>query len=157
MRRSYYLWILVLALCFASCGPDYIFEDNQQISTDGWSYDQKLRFEVPIEDTTSQYNVFLNLRHSNDYDYNNIWVWVYTTFPSGKQLKNRVDLPLAEVSGKWHGTGIGDIKAVELFLQERARFPEKGTYIFEIEQNMRVSPLTEVMDVGLAVDTWKDE
>ncbi len=157
--RSAIIWMIMVSilLWMTSCGTDYVFEDNQQLPSAGWSYEQKVRFEVPIEDTVSQYNVYLNLRHSNDYAYNNIWVWVYTTFPSGKQLKNRVDLPLAEVSGKWHGTGTGDIKSVQLYLQERARFPEKGIYVFEVEQNMRDNPLEEVMDVGLTVEVWQEE
>jgi gliding motility-associated lipoprotein GldH len=32
------------------------------------------------------------------------------------------------------------------------RFPAKGTYIFELEQNMRDNPLKEITDVGLRVE-----
>ena len=35
------------------------------------------------------------------------------------------------------------------------KFPEKGTYQFEIEQNMRDNPLREVSDAGLRVEKAK--
>jgi gliding motility-associated lipoprotein GldH len=35
------------------------------------------------------------------------------------------------------------------------KFPEKGIYTFNIEQNMRDNPLHEVNDVGLRVEKAK--
>lgn len=109
-------------------------------------------FEVAIADTAQRYNLYVNVRHTDNFPYSNLWMKVNTTFPSGKEIENRVNLPLADKSGKWFGAGSGDVITIQVPIQEMAQMPESGNYRFELIQDMRMNPLTDVLDVGIRVE-----
>ena len=146
--------ILCTIFLFQNCGDSNkrIFEQNASVPNRSWTYDNMLSFEAEIVDTSLQYNIYLNLRHGNNYLFRNLWVIVHTTFPSGKRIQKRVDLPLADKSGKWYGKGVGDIRRTTIKIQPNAIMPEKGLYKFEIEQNMRKNPLKDILDIGLGIE-----
>lgn len=153
MKSSvFYICMLCIVLIFSSCDQTRVFEAARPIANRQWQYADTMQFQVPISDTTQRYNVDINLRHTNEYPYNNLYIWVYTTYPSGKIFKNRVNLPLAEPDGKWYGSGLGDVLSVPINIQQNAVFPEKGTYIFALEQDMRQNPLPEILDIGVRVE-----
>jgi gliding motility-associated lipoprotein GldH len=66
--------------------------------------------------------------------------------------RDTVELTLADASGKWLGSGMGDIWDNRVLFKQSFRFPEKGTYQFALEQAMRVDPLPQVMDVGIRIE-----
>lgn len=143
------LFALMLAGCFNGA---FILDKNTEIPEASWSYDNKPTFEVAISDTVSQYNLYVNLRHTNNYPYSNMWLLIYTTLPSGNKMERRTELPLADKQGKWYGKDSGSIINQQILIQSNAIMPEAGTYRFEFEQNMRVNPLTDVLSVGLAIE-----
>jgi gliding motility-associated lipoprotein GldH len=141
-------------LLFAACDSRRIYDTFSPISnTQGWEYDQTMRFEVPISDTSKLYNIYINLRHADSFPYSNLWVKVNTTFPSGKKMESRVNLPLADKSGKWYGNGSGDVITAQIPIQENAKMPENGNYRFALTQDMRVNPLKDLLDIGIRVET----
>ncbi len=146
------LLIISLLWLLTSCDEQRVFDLSMEIPQKSWDYDSIVPFDVLIKDTTITYNVYLNVRHSNTYLFRNLWVKIHTTFPSGEQKEQRVDLPLANKEGKWHGTGLGDVRSAQIQLQSKAKMPDIGMYRFEIEQNMRQNPLREVMDIGLRIE-----
>lgn len=66
--------------------------------------------------------------------------------------RDTVELTLADPSGKWLGSGMGDIWDNRVLFKQQFRFPEKGTYIFTLEQAMRIDPLPQIMDVGIRIE-----
>lgn len=144
------LYILIIGI--VACNSQNVFEQYATIENKQWLYTQTIPFQVEITDTSSQYKIQVNIRHTNEYPYRNLWIYMYTTYPSGEKLKQRVDLPLADKKGKWYGSGIGDIINTQVLIQQHAKMPEKGTYTFELEQNMRLNPLGEIMDIGISID-----
>ncbi len=144
-------------LVMASCLPTKMdtYEKNQEIPGHQWSYQYKPVFDVTVkpEDTAFLYNIYVNIRHQDAYPYSNIWVMVNTQFPGDTtQHPRRVELPLADVSGKWLGSGLDDIYEHRIPIQENAILNKPGTYHFTFEQNMRQNPLPYVMNVGLRVE-----
>jgi gliding motility-associated lipoprotein GldH len=59
---------------------------------------------------------------------------------------------LANLEGEWQGTGSGNLRSHQLVLFKNYHFSQAGTYVFELEQNMRDNPLKEVSDIGLRVE-----
>ncbi|MFK7905631.1 MAG: gliding motility lipoprotein GldH [Chitinophagales bacterium] len=147
-----YIMVFALAIALVGCDENRVFDQNTELTDRSWDYENTLSYEVEIADTNLRYNVYVNLRHTNQYTNSNLWVLLYTTFPSGEKLERRVELPLASKEGKWYGNHSGSIVNHQIQIQENAIFPEKGTYRFEIEQNMRRNPLGEILDVGLRVE-----
>ncbi|QQS30946.1 MAG: gliding motility lipoprotein GldH [Sphingobacteriales bacterium] len=142
----------ITTLQFFGCSTNTVFEKNIKLAEGTWKYENIPVFEPEISDTVSRYNLYLNLRHSNDYAFSNMWVKVHTTLPSGKKMESRVELPLADKSGKWFGKDSGSIINQQVSIQSNAIMPELGKYKFELEQNMRVDALTEVISVGLTIE-----
>jgi gliding motility-associated lipoprotein GldH len=63
-----------------------------------------------------------------------------------------VQIILADERGKWLGKGLGDIWDYQQLYKENVRFAQKGEYIFEYEQAMRLEKLPFILDVGLRVE-----
>jgi gliding motility-associated lipoprotein GldH len=142
-------------MLLVACHPDRVYEQNVEINKYIWNKDVKTKYEVTIEDTTQHYDIYVNVRHTNFYYYSNLWIMVYTTFPDGHRLNQRVELQLAEKDGKWDGECLGDICDISLELQKNAIFDQKGKYIFEFEQIMRHDQLPAIMAMGLKIEKTK--
>lgn len=151
-----YAWVLGALLCVIGCDSRRVYDTFSDVgSAQGWTYEQTMPFATDIADTATRYNIYVNVRHTDDFPYSNLWVKLYTTFPSGKRIENRINLPLADKSGKWFGEGSGDVITAQVPIQEAAKMPETGAYRFEIAQDMRQNPLTNILAVGIRIEQAK--
>jgi gliding motility-associated lipoprotein GldH len=146
------VFIAITSLVFACDNPDAIVEVNKEITNRNWTYIDKVRIPVKIEDVTASYALYLNLRHTTNYKYSNIFVLIHEIGPGMKRKTQRKEFKLAYPDGEWLGSGSGNLYSYQLPLSEKIQFSKKGTYIFEIEQNMRDNPLREISDVGLRLE-----
>lgn len=138
---------------FAACKDSKTITDtNKEMAGRNWAYKKKVSFPVKIEDEHLAYHVFINLRHTADYKYSNIFLLIHIISPEGKKTTERREFKLAYPDGEWRGSGAGNMYTYQLVLRENYHFPKKGVYTFEFEQNMRDNPLREVSDVGLRVE-----
>jgi gliding motility-associated lipoprotein GldH len=148
---------LMLLCAIYSCNPNRIYEKNIDIPGYVWNTAYKPSFEVEITDTHLIYRISVNIRHTNFYQYSNLWVMAYTSFPDGKTISQRVELPLADKEGKWYGSCLGDICDLNITIQERAYFNQTGKHSFTFEQIMRdkdlnIESLPAIMAIGLRID-----
>lgn len=135
--------------------PGTIIDQNTELENHNWSYINKIKTDVKIEDTSVPYNIYFNLRHSAEYKYSNIFILLHQTSPNHQTKTIRYEFKLANPDGEWLGSGSGNLYSYRLALKTNYRFPIKGTYVFTIEQNMRDNPLKEVSDAGLRVERVK--
>ena len=150
------IYVLLLA-CLVMTGfvPSPVYQQVEPIPQNAWSYDFKPTFKFDITDTTSLYNIFFIIRHTEAYRYSNIWMWVYTKRPGDSTFqKSRINIPLAEASGKWLGRGMGEIweQRLPISLADPMMLRKKGTYEIRLEQNMRINPLPDVLHIGLRIE-----
>ena len=136
---------------FNACDPKRVFEAHESIENDSWYINQKPAFFVEIKDTVSEHNIYFNLRHTGLYKYSNLFVLMTIQGPKSKAETQRYEFKLAEVDGKWLGSGLGDIYSNQILLVEKIKFPKSGVYSFTFEQNMRDNPLTGIEDVGIKI------
>ena len=154
VKNHIILAALILNLFWlASCkNAGAVVDSNQSINSANWSYVNRIKTPVLIDDVASSYSIYVNLRHTGDYKYANIFLRIHIRSPNGKVVTERKEFKLAMPDGQWLGKGTGNLYSYQLPFKEGFRFSEKGTYLFEIEQNMRDNPLKEVTDAGLRVD-----
>jgi gliding motility-associated lipoprotein GldH len=145
------LLIFLLPVVFA-CDSKRFYEENKRIEKGVWNIKDKAVFNVTITDTGTQYNFYFNLRNGGDYPFSNIYLFLKTVFPDGRIARDTIECQLADYEGKWLGTGISDVKFNRFLFQKGVRFPEKGQYIFEIEQAMRVDDLKGITDIGIRLE-----
>ncbi len=124
-----------------------------------WGQDEVVEFNLPELDSLKNYNLFLNIRNTNDYKYNNIFLIVGINFPHGKTVTDTLEYRMANPDGSWMGHGVGNVKENKLWYKERVRFFEDGTYSITVEQAMRNTGATEgvrrlegITDVGLSIE-----
>lgn len=148
------LLFLVIAgsLPFTACNPIGVFEKNVAFKKQEWAGSNKPSFVFTIKDTTSAYNIYLVLRHTDAYSFNNIWMKVSRKGPDTSYTQ-QVDLRLANNAQGWLGTGMDDIWEHRIAITQGAtRFRKSGDYEFTLEQVMRQDPLLHVLNAGIRVE-----
>lgn len=142
-----------ICLGFESCKPEPMMEQIESVDDYSWNVNDRKSFEFEIKDTLISYDVFFHLRTTSNYPFNNIFVLMLVTSPSGKTKKERYEFPLADASGKWYGKGLGDLYDFMLLNPNlsRLKFHEAGKYRFEVIQNMRSENLDAIVSIGLSV------
>lgn len=143
--------VIVIGVLFA-CDSKRVYEDYNTIAPSGWQKDSVARFDVPVSDTVSSNNVFIDIRNKGDYPNSNIWLFVDVKAPDGKVLTDTVEYILAEKSGEWKGSGIGDLFDNQFIYRRNVAFDKPGVYQFSILQGMRANKLEGIHDIGLRVE-----
>jgi gliding motility-associated lipoprotein GldH len=140
------------AFFVVSCDSARVFEQNQPIPESGWDVTNVVKFDVDIADPSTATNFYINVRQADGYPYSNIFMFIKTVFPNGKQSADTLECVLADEKGKWLGSGVGDIYDNQIPFKRNVRFPMAGKYHFEIEQGMRTENVPLIMDVGLRIE-----
>lgn len=146
---------LLATLLISSCDPRRVFDNNKAIPDNVWNKGNKISFSVPISDTVSPHNVYINVRNAEGYPYSNLYLFIHTTFPDGKKFTDTLECTLADANGKWLGEGAGDIFDNQILFKRNVRFRQAGTYTFEFEHAMRLDKLPLIMDVGIRIERAK--
>jgi len=144
--------VLSLMLFLSSCDSNRIFEENKELINNCWSSDNIIKFEVDIDSLETPTNFYINIRISEGYPYSNLFLFIKTTFPNGKMANDTLDCILADLNGKWIGSGMGDIYDNQIPFKKNVLFPEKGKYVFELQHGMRQDIIPLILDVGLRIE-----
>ncbi len=159
MQKKYLkriLLILLFASTIVSCVKIDLFEKQVDIPSQQWFYNNVPLFTFQITDTTSLYNLYIVLRHTDAYVYNNIWLKLGSEVPGDTIHFQNMNLSLATDANGWEGTGINDIFEVRKNITPGpVPFKKPGTYTFSISQIMRENPLSHILNVGLRIEKVK--
>jgi gliding motility-associated lipoprotein GldH len=155
--KRIFLLLISNSIFFISCVPAIdVFEKDIIIPKQQWQSNFKPQIDFTIQDTLSLYNVYLVLRHTDAYDYNNIWIKASVQQPGDKAAKSlQYNLPLATNEKGWLGSGMDDIFEQRVLIQSQTKFTKPGDYHFTIEQVMREDPLLHVLSTGLRIEKVK--
>jgi gliding motility-associated lipoprotein GldH len=152
-RKQLLLFVILFGSAFSSCqDTQTIVDDNFEIAGHNWSYTEKVQIPVMIENPDLLYNSYVNLRLISSYKYSNIFLLINITGPDGKKTTERKEFRLALPDGEWLGSGSGNLYSYQMPLKENFKFPLKGKYVIELEQNMRDNPLDHISDAGIRVE-----
>ena len=64
-------------------------------------------FNFTIADSTNSYACLIDLSHTGEYPFSNIYLFVDFEFPNGKNRLDTVHITLADRTGRWYGAGLG--------------------------------------------------
>lgn len=145
-----------MMLYLTGCAKLDVYEKNVSIPKYEWSYSYIPSFEFAITDTASSYEIYVVLRHTDAYRYNNIWLNLGTKFPGDSTRYQRFEFQLGSDAGGWEGTGMDDIWEVRKPVTKGPiKFGKAGNYIFTLAQVMRENPLPGIMNAGIRVQRVK--
>lgn len=145
---------LLVSFYLGSCSfTTGAFEKTVLLKDHQWAAEVKPDIAFTITDTASLYNIYIVLRHTDAYHYNNIYVRATVYEPGESHTKTGdYDLLMATNEKGWIGTAMDDIYDARILIQPKTRFRKPGTYHFVVEQLMREDPLQNVLSVGLRVE-----
>jgi gliding motility-associated lipoprotein GldH len=144
---------LVFFMISACTWTTGVFEKNLDFRGLEWPASIKPDISFEITDTVSAYNVYIVIRHTDAYHFNNMYVRATVQEPG--ETKGRTgdyDLQLATNGKGWIGTAMDDIYDARLLIQPNTRFRKTGTYHIVLEQLMREDPLQNVLSAGLRLE-----
>lgn len=148
--------LLLISVLIVSCRPIDLYEKTVAIPGHAWKNSYRPSFTFTISDTTAAYRVFFIIRHTDRYNYNNIYINLYAKQPGSDSIqKVRYDLTLGTNEEGWRGSGMDDIYEHRILLTPSSQdfyFKKPGDYTFTIEQIMREDPLEYVLNTGLRIE-----
>lgn len=156
------LGVIFLAILLTACSNNTVVSSYKTIKN-GWDKDEPVSFTLEAPDTTNAYNVFINVRNNDEYQYSNLYIIVNMSFPEGETLTDTLQYEMTNAQGAWLGKGISAVKESKLWYKENVKFPKKGIYTVSVEQAMRkngkkegIASLKGITDVGIDIEKTKN-
>lgn len=147
---------MVTVFLLNACARLDVYEKNVSIPKYEWRYNFQPSFDFSITDTASAYMIYIVVRHTDAYRYNNIWLNIGTKNPGDSIRNQRFELQLASDAKGWEGVGMDDIWEVRKPITKGpVKFNKAGTYSFTLSQIMRENPLPNIMSAGVRVEKVK--
>ena len=104
MKKKICAWICLLLVC--SCDhSQYLFSGNTSIEKEVWHANNQIPFRFTVTDTQEIYKIGFNIRYTNDYPMQNIYLFLHTVFPNGMSAHDTIDINLFSPAGKPLGKG----------------------------------------------------
>ena len=135
------LIMFFLLIFFISCQNDSIYEKYHSFENNMWNTDTVVSFSVDIKDSLTNYDASLMIRHTTEYDYQNLFL--FTQFSN---LNDTLEIYLADKAGKWNGSGFGDVRELNIpfFTAKQLKIKNNSFYI---EQAMRYAEKEKIINL----------
>lgn len=147
---------LLAVVMLPGCRPGPEFQDHFTIPGNAWKSTFRPEFRFRIEDTAAAYQLFLIVRHTDDYRFQNIWLNLDSKGPGDSAYSlNRAELTLAAPNGRWLGRGLGAMYEQRVpvnTINNPAYFRRAGEYTIRLTHDMRQDPLTDIVTVGIRLE-----
>jgi gliding motility-associated lipoprotein GldH len=157
-------WLLLGLVCVflvTSCDSKAVYDEYKSVSNE-WHKDTVASFNFKAPDTTKNYNLYVNLRNTNDYKFSNLFLIVELNYPNGKAVKDTLEYKMAAPNGELLGSGFSDVKENKLWFRgfkTPFKFKEEGDYKVNIQHAMRkngdvngVLNLEGITDIGFRIE-----
>lgn len=144
--------VFLAPLLFLACDQNRIFEGHIPVEGMTWSKEQQARFEFEVPDSSSHYNMYVNLRNTPNYPFSNIYFFIQMVAPDQQYFMDTLEGVLTDKNGVWTGEGTGNFWEHRIEYKKMVRFPLEGKYTITIAHGMRRDPLPEITDVGFRLE-----
>ncbi len=155
MNIRHFFLLVLISISFSCSKEKVILEKEIDVKESiGWIFNDSLSVDFSVSDTNRLYAMRLQLNHTPDFDFENVYTRIHTFFPDGKLSSQILSLSLTNEAGTWAGQCNKTDCKVEIALQEQIIFPAKGNYKITIAQFMRTDTLSGIGNIRfLLIDT----
>lgn len=140
--------LFILQLFNSSCNQPY-FELSYSIGDIGWYGKDSIAFVFEVVDTQKTYDIFLDIEHDNDFEYENFNVMIQSYAPSGLAQQQVQSINLSSGKGIWFGDCNTETCLLSLPFITRSHFNEPGEYKIVFRQYNRFDPLQGLRKMSL--------
>ena len=153
---KFFLLLFVLLIVNFGCSNVKVFEEYKKFDNLSWHRFNFLEFEVPIEDTETEFDIYISIRHLPEFPYKQLPVNLTIYSPSGEMRTADHMLELNDNEGNSLSECLGDFCDVSILVRKDFKFSEPGTFKFRIENKWKKVDLPGIMEVGLILEKSKN-
>ena len=147
MRKA--ILIAITSVLLIGCQQGVVFTEFKDITLQGWNADSIAVFDAALTDSVGQYEMQINIRHTDRYPYQNLWLFIEVAQDSITLRRDTIEAQMANERGEWYGGGMRQYTLPLLYLQDITL--EEGTYQVSVQQGMREEWLRGIDAVGVKV------
>ncbi len=145
-----FLWLLPL---LAACDPARIYEQHHDFPERYWLVNERPQFSFFVPDTSATYNLYVNLRHDNNYPFANLYFTFALADSSTAVYLKLHSADLFDKTGRPLGkSGIGFLFDHRVLVLKDFRFRTPGPYTVTLQHFMRTDTLRGMRAAGLRVE-----
>ena len=155
MKIKKFLFFLFSILFLGSCSSPYFLEFNE--FTGGWENSESAEFSF-ISDQNPK-NIFLILRHSNSYEYANIFLITELKADNILIKKDTLEYLLSKANGQWLGNKKLSLIEHKLPFLDKISLKENVDYSLKVRTSMRLNGRIEpivnlegILGLGLLIE-----
>lgn len=146
------LYVGLLSILMQACTYSHTIRDFHNIPSEGWYKRSVESFVIPVQDTLSQYNVTMDIRHNTHFRYQDLWLYVsYSTPLSDSVLCDTVKIPITNESGQWQGKGWGSLYQVSVPLKNPLIVQRGDSAFLSVRPAMKDDYLKGVTEIGVTL------
>lgn len=151
LKRSTFIVLFSITVFLFACKYKVGFYEKAVVVPEkAWSSSFRPSFTIDVSDTSCTYNIYVIVRHTDAYHYNNLWINFTSIAPGSVAETQKLNLKLGDNS-KWLGSSMDDVIEHRILVNRNPVKLSPGKYIFMLQNIMREDPLDEVMNVGVRV------
>lgn len=159
MRKALSCLFIVAVLLLTSCDKLRVYDEYVHVGSQ-WHKDSIAGFELKDVEANKAYNLFINVRNNNDYEFSNLYLVVKMEEPDGLTKVDTLQYLMANPDGTLMGEGFTDVKDSKLVYKLNHRFPKKGVYKVDVGQAVRKTGKIEgeeylkgLTDIGFRIES----
>lgn len=151
--------LLIFLFCLISLACDGKREyDVYETLPESWAKEHKVAFQFKAPDTVNAYNLFINLRNNDDYEFSNLFIIAKFQSPDNNETVDTLAYEMAKPSGEWLGSGFST-KENKLYFKDNFHFKKNGEHVITLSHAMRkngsvlgVEDLKGITEVGFRIE-----
>lgn len=123
---------LLLVLLLTACHSGKRYELNHTFENNTWDRFNKLQFEMPGNIEPGNYDITLNIRLNESFEYDRFPVFVTLNTPSGEERTNEIELKIKD-NGRFYQTPENGLVTITQKLWEGIHIADTGVCIITVE------------------------
>ena len=155
LKKTAFLLSFGILTLLTACNNKVFYEKSDSIEQGVWDKNDILHYQFEIKDSMEYYDIYVNVRNSIDYKYQNLYLFLITEYPGGSRFTDTLGCILCDRYGEWYGKGSGELRDNNLLLMQQVRFQRTGVYNLYVEQAMREDELSGITDFGIRINHFE--
>ena len=102
MRFNIPITALIIIL-LVSCDESSLHTESKSFTDNRWDWNDPFKTSFNVEDTSKTYDLLLDLKHGDNYEFQNIYLSVSTKFPTDTIVTSLLPINMAQKNGSWYG------------------------------------------------------
>ena len=155
------LSFILLVLFLISCNDKIVIDDYKSFD-ENWPKDSVATFAFNQKDISSKHTIYIKIRNTQDYPYNNLFLIVSYENPTDKVKVDTLEYAMTNEKGELLGGGFSSVKESILIYKENFQFEQKGEHKIQIKHALRdlgkiegKNNLEGILDVGIQIEKNK--